>query len=191
MAQRKLPLFIGAVLQALGRNVTNTTRVFTVSELVVWSREFTSAPGLAKSALKLLGNRQIVEQVYDPAGKFMSISRYRLTRQGLATCRAAAQAAPGAPPNPSALSTRLWNLLRARRMTTAEEATEVLANAGEEGATRMQRSIAEYLRVWAVIVPDTIKISAQRVNGRKRYVLTKDTGIHPPPVKVSAKGAAE
>lgn len=182
------PWYVGCALRALGCNVLTTARTFTAGDLVAWSQEFAPTPGMAKTALQRLCNHEMAEPLREFCGA-TGIERWHLTTKGLATCRAAAQAQPGAAPDPNALSTKLWNLLRGRRILTAQEAVEVLADAGDGKAARMHRSITEYLRVWAIVAPDVVKVSAKRATDRKRckrYAIDAKAGIYPPPVKVDA-----
>lgn len=186
--QRTQPWFIGAALRALALNVTNTRRVFTRSELIAWDMALAERPGLAKMALGRMAYHQLVELQPDrPVAQDLTRvdQRWRLTDKGLATCRSVAQALPGAPPpDPSALSTRLWNLLRSRRTLTAEEAASTLIDAGERDFAKAQHQLGDYLSIWAKLVPKHVQVSAQRIGNAKRYVMVTDGGLYPPPTKV-------
>lgn len=189
--QRKQPWFVGVALTALGSNLRNTTREFTESELAGWAPDFTKTPGNAGLALERLIRHELVQQVGVPQDKAprspIRIKRYVLTPRGLATCRAAAQAThEAAPPDPAALTTRLWNLLRMRRKLTSDEAASLLVDAGSDEVMESTRhTLAGYLKTWAQVAPEVVQVSARRVGGFKAYVLLKDTGIHPPRTKAS------
>ena len=189
--QRKQPWFIGAALRALGKQVHNTARTFTARELAGWDSGLTERPGLAKMALKRMHNHLMVAPVPASAttasAAVRSEQQWCLTTKGLATCRAVVQAQPGAAmPDPNALSTKLWSLLRIRRRLTSDEAACHLVDAGDpQELIRTQRTIAGYLRAWSEQFPDAVKVAAQREAGCKRYVMVKDLGVTPPPTKGS------
>lgn len=188
---RKQPWFVGAALAALGANLRNTTREFTASELAGWAPDFAKTPGNAGLALERLVRHELVEQLDGSPEKAargpIRIKHYVLTPRGLATCRAAAQAVHDVPPpDPMALTTRLWNLLRMRRKLTSDEAASLLVDAGSDEVMESTRhTLAGYLKTWAQVAPDVVQVSARRVGGFKAYVLLKDTGIHPPRTKTS------
>lgn len=187
--QHKQPWFIGAALLALGRHVSSIQRVFTSGDLRAWEPAFATAPGMATMALTRLQNHNMIEpeRADLPSTAVRVEQRWRLTPKGLATCRAVAQAQPGVVPDATALTTRLWNLLRIRRTLTSEEAASLLVDAGGgDDLARTQRSVSGYLRAWAILVPQAVQLSAKRVGGYKRYVLVQDTGIHPPPTNSNA-----
>lgn len=188
MMHRKQPWFVGAALTALGATIKSTTREFTATDLAGWTPDFAKDPGNAGLALERLLRHELVEHVPSIARTtVVRIKRYRLTPRGLATCRAAAQStADAAPPDPAALSTRLWNLLRMRRKLTSDDAASTLVDAGSDEVMASTRStIAGYLNTWAKVAPDVVQLSARRVRGFKAYVLVKDTGMHPPKTKPS------
>ena len=187
MMVRKQPWFVGAAMSALGANVKATTREFTATDLAGWAPDFAKAPGNAELAVQQMIRNELAEQLDGPQRAPIRIKRYRLTPRGLATCRAAAQAShEAAPPDPAALSTRLWNLLRIRRKLTSDEAVSVLVDAGsDEVIASTRNTIGGYLKTWAREAPDVVQVSARKVGGFKAYVLVKDTGIHPPKTKTS------
>lgn len=186
MMKRKQPWFVGVALRALGVHVKATTREFTPSELAAWAPDFAKAPGNADLALQRMLSHELVALVGKQASA-VRLKRYTLTPRGLATCRAAAAAEGLVAPDPSALTTRLWNLLRIRRKLTSDEAASVLVDAGsEEQMESTRHTMAGYLKTWARVAPDVVQVSTRRVGGFKAYVLVKDTGIHPPRTKESS-----
>lgn len=184
------PWFIGATLRALAQHVKSTRTEFTAIDVAGWDDALTGQPGKARLAFDRMFNNGMLERVERPPTVEKPVSkvepRWRLTAKGLGTCLAVLQALPGNTPDPAALSTRLWVLLHARRVLTAEDAACTLIDAGSRDFPNAQKQLAGYLRAWAALVPDVVQVSAKRVNGCKRYVLVKDGGIHPPPTKVGA-----
>lgn len=191
MIKQKQPWFVGAALCALGANVKTTTREFTPTDLAAWAPDFGKAPGNAELAMERLVRHEMVVAASvlpdSKHGSLVRLKRYKLTPRGLATCRAAAAAQGSTQPDPAALSTRLWNLLRIRRKLTSDEAASVLVDAGsDEEMASTKRTLATYLATWAKLAPDAVQPSVRRVNGCKAYVLVKDPGMHPPKTKVSS-----
>lgn len=188
--QRAQPWFVGATLRALARHVQSTRTHFTAIDAAGWDDALAGRPGMARLAFARLEQYGMVERVEPPPTAVKPLGkvepRWQLTAKGLGTCRAVLQAQPGNAPDPKALSTRLWALLHARRMLTAEDAASTLIDAGERDFRNAQKQLAGYLRAWAALVPDVVKVSEKRINGCKRYVLVKDGGIHPPPTKAGA-----
>lgn len=86
-------------------------------------------------------------------------------------------------PSPDAFSTRLWNLMRIRKMLTPAEGAELLGNAGDEDFERRRATARKCLRRWANA--GALQESVRRVggggqsNGDKRYVLVKDSTLPP------------
>ena len=89
---------------------------------------------------------------------------------------------PNVPPA-DAFSTRLWNLLRIRKMLTPAEGAELLGNAGDDDFERRRATARKCLRRWANA--GALQESVRRVgaggpsNGDKRYVLVKDSALPP------------
>ena len=182
------PWFVGATLRAISKHILNTTLTFSEHEVSAWDEALKGKAGMVALAMKRLLHHNMVEQCDPPANarrKFTKIdTRWRLTAKGLGTCRSVARALPDAPfPDPAALSTRVWELLRNRKVLTAEKAAEILIDANTRNFTGAQKQIAAYLLAWSRLVPDVVKVGIHRENGQKRYVMEKDGGIYPPPTK--------
>ena len=126
------------------------------------------------------------------AEKFTSPGMWLLNTEGIEASRAARAQAAGKARGATltnnnkkrdtggSLHRRLWNLLRIRKALTTEDATSLLADAGEDTRS-IQESIRKYLRHWRQSRPDVVQVSAKRINGFVRYVLVKDIGATPPP----------
>lgn len=186
--QRTQPWFIGAALRAIAQHVPSTKMHFTAIDVASWDDALAGKPGMARLAFERLERHDLVVKVepahFKPATRVEQV--WKLTAKGLGTCRSVLQALPGHAPDPNALSTRLWALLRLRRTLTSDEAACTLVDAGSREFRAAQKQLGGYLRAWAILVPDVVQVSAKRVGGCKRYVLVKDGGVHPPPTKTSA-----
>ena len=118
---------------------------------------------------------------------------YTVTPEGAAAIEAAAggyvrKSGPkttrkGNPVDPHAFSSRLWMLLRIRKMITPRQAAETLCDAGDEDFDTRRATARKCLRRWANA--GALQESAKRVgvdgtsNGDKRYVLVKDSPTPP------------
>lgn len=86
-------------------------------------------------------------------------------------------------PAADAFSTRLWNLMRIRKMLTPAEGAELLGNAGDDDFERRRATARKCLRRWANA--GALQESVRRIgaggqsNGDKRYVLVKDSALPP------------
>ena len=188
------PWFVIATLRGIGRHVKTTDQPFTVKDVVSWDADLKGAAPKVRVALdKLLFHKLVQRHVPERESilrPLVQVEHWQLTDKGLATCRSVLREQPRAKaPNPNALSTRLWSLLRLRKMLTAEEGAATLIDAGTRDFVTAQHQIAGYLRAWAKGVPDVVKVSAKTVNGAKRYVMVKEGGAYPPPTKATGEPA--
>jgi hypothetical protein len=194
--KNRQPWFVMAALRGIGRHVKTTTQPFGASEVASWDAAFSDtkpeARGLAlvRIALEKLEFHELVARHVPQRDTILRPlvtlpPQWLLTPRGLATCRSVLREQPRSKkaPNPNALSTRLWALLRLRKMLTAEEGAATLIDAGTRDFAAAQHQIAGYLRVWAQLLPKVIQVSAKPVNGSKRYVMVKEGGETPPPTK--------
>lgn len=190
--QRTQPWFVGATLRALAQHVSSCSQTFTACDIAAWGSDLQGQPGKARLALVRMGCHEMVMDATErPPGLLSPIvklePRWRLTPKGLGTCRSVAQALPNAEqPDPSALSTRLWALLRSKRAITSDEAASTLIDAGSRDYSAAQRQISNYLLAWTRLLPNAIKVSDRRVKGCKRYVMVTDGGVFPPPTRSTA-----
>lgn len=129
---------------------------------------------------------------------------YRVTLAGAAAIEAArtghvrksgpkGERAPN-PVKPNAFATRLWHLLRIRKMLTPAEGAELLTDAGDDPTAyeRRRATARKCLRRWCDA--GALTESARRIgpsghsNGDKRYVLIVDS-VEPPRWRQAAKAA--
>lgn len=192
------PWFVVAALRGIGIHVKSTTQSFTANDVAGWDAAFANATptsrgqALARVALERLHfHKLIARHVPERDGVLRPVMKlqeqWKLTTKGLGTCSSLLREQPvGKGPNPKALSTRLWALLRLRKTLTAEDGAATLIDAGTRDFATAQRLIEGYLRNWAKAVPEVVQISAKPVNGAKRYVMVKEGGEIPPPTKAAA-----
>lgn len=107
---------------------------------------------------------------------------YRVTPEGAAAIAAAAQGAvlmagqagPRSPARDS-FRARLWQLVRIRKVVVAEDAVQLLLDAGDPRFISKRNKANEYLRAWAA--NGVLQLSAKRgPRGQKHYVLVTDPG---------------
>lgn len=184
------PSFVLATLRGIGRHVKNTEQPFTVQDVAGWDAELTDDAPKVRVALEKLLFHKLVQR-HAPVREallrpLVQVDAWCLTDKGLGTCRSVLREQPGAKAaDPKALSTRLWALLRLRKVLTAEEGAATLIDADSGDFAAAQRLIAGYLRAWAKLVPDVVKVSAKPMKRAKRYVMETDGGPTPPPTKVT------
>ena len=177
-----LQWFILPALAALARNVKNTQRAITSTELSRWAtdEEMDFPIGTADQALITLQRHGYLRPLAQAHFKKGAINRWTLTIEGLQASQAALKAMPGAAPDLQALPTRVWNLLRIRRRLTAIEAAQTLVDADDNFDAQTKR-IGALLAAWAKHAPKTVVVAQKREAGRIRYVLIEDLGRWPPP----------
>ena len=181
----KLQWYVIPVLAAMGRNAPRARDKLTPQLLSSWLREdgICATEGVASIALAAMQRTGYVS--VDSAHRYLrgSINEWRVTELGVQAVQAAKDAMPSSPgPDIRMLSTRLWNLLRIRRMLTAEEAAETLVDAEDDFAAQRKR-IAALLLDWSRAAPKAVKVAQKRDAGRIRYVLSEDLGRWPPPTR--------
>lgn len=143
----------------------------------------------ATAKLVALGFATMQRQLLD--GTMQGV--YTVTADGAAAIEAAANGAMlmsgqqgPRPPAPGSFRARLWQLVRIRKLLTAEEAVQLLADAGDPRFVSKRNRANEYLRAWAA--NGVLQVSAKRgTRGQKQYVLVTDPG---PAVPTVRKGAA-
>jgi hypothetical protein len=191
--QRRPRWYVAVALVALGRHRDGDTKTpFCAADLTRWAPEFAKRSSPALAITILLRHRYVEEvdvKVKSPC--LQPVVSWRMTPEGLQAAKAAAQVAQSeragafiekapsivTPPDPFAA--RLWSLLHIRGALTADEASCVLVDAGDEVAGVRKRCGA-LLLAWSRRFPDTLQVSARRVEGQKRYVLLGDLGKQPP-----------
>lgn len=133
-----------------------------------------------RAITKLLGLGFITYKRHLVGGGAESV--YTVTADGAAAIAAAGQGAmlmAGAhctkPASPGSLRSRLWALMRIRKVLDAEEAVQLLANAGDPAYISKRNKANECLRRWyqAGVLQLSAKVGPR---GQKRYVLPADPG---------------
>lgn len=166
-------------LRALGQLAPSKGDTFNADALAICTPEL-SAARRRRAITKLLGlqfiayKRQLVGQA--------ALSVYTVTADGAAAIAAAGQGAmlmPGAqlakPAAPGSLRARLWALVRIRKVLGADEAVQLLADAGDPAYISKRNKANECLRRWQRA--GVLQLSAQvGPKGQKRYVLVTDPG---------------
>jgi hypothetical protein len=186
-----------AALSALADNgVTRAGLTFTADNLAGWTRGTlrTTQRVDASSRLCALGfvkHSQVRELVRGQQCRQIDV--YTLTAEGAEAVKAAAaghvrKSGPKGsrkanPIDQQALTSRLWQMVRIRKIVDSDVAARLLCDAGdEEEFRRMRDSIRRYLRRWANV--GSLAESVRRVhsdgagttsNGSKRYVLVIDS----------------
>jgi hypothetical protein len=198
-----------AMLSALAKHVIVEGGTVTAEQLADWTaHDLTHEQRVhASSKLCALGYFRHKPRIVDG----LRVDTYTLTAEGDAAVRAAAEglqrkSGPKGsrkqnPVKPEALTTRLWGLVRARRIVDSDAAARTLCTAGDEEFERVRATVRKTLRRWELA--GALQAGTRRVategqgktsNGSKRYVLVHDTGPTPPtwrPVLRAAKQAAK
>lgn len=193
------------VLATLADRQLGAGAEFTAPDLAQWTaRELTPVQRVYASsrlcALQFVTHSVVINHEH------MRVDTYRITLAGAA---AIAEAAAGHvrksgpkgtrkanPVDPSALASRVWHLMRLRGKLDADEAAQLLCDAGDPQRFASTRdTIQRYLRRW--MQAGFLTESAKRVggegprsNGFKRYVMTRDNGPTPPAWRQILKGQA-
>lgn len=187
---------VALVLVALGRHLGHHPRPFTVAELFAWAPEL-KRQRIAHGACILLCRKGLLAPTPAPVGHTRANqvagrpAQWQMTEAGQQAARTAhgeaaargrAQALRSANLTrsyPDTLATRLWTLLRARRILTVHDAVELLGDAGED-TQRLRKQVGLLLSAWSTLLPQTVKVSRQKIDRCKRYVLDGDVSRLPP-----------
>ena len=177
------------LLELHRRGVCREGDEFTRAQALDWVPELAPSSDRLRSAVQYLLRRSWVTNSKRLDEQCRTCVTYTLTAAGADAVRAAGggkvlrtqpKGPSGArrPPEADTLAARLWALLRVRGMLDANSAVETLLDAGDDTASAV-RTVRKYLSAWHKA--GVLALSAQRVRGSKRYVLTQDAQ-HPPPV---------
>lgn len=185
-------------LKTLADMVKRTGDDFTASQLATWMGDTVTKEQRVHATSRLCALGFVKHQAEVILGERVNV--YTVTPEGSAAIEAARQGhvrmsgpkgtrAPN-PVDQKALVTRLWNLMRVRRMLDSKSAATTLCNAGDD-FEKARASIRKYLRRWAdcgAVAESARRIGAQgRSNGDKRFVLLVDSP-EPPRWRQAAKG---
>lgn len=191
-----------AVLHALARHTIVEGGCFTATQLADWVPELTAEQRVhATTRLCALGF--VRHQVQVISGQREDV--YTVTADGNTAIEAAAQghvrkSGPKGTrqPNPvrdDALSTKLWALVRLRKVIDSDSAARTLCNAGDDDFDRVRASVRKTLRRWelagALAAGSRLlktRTDPTHSNGSKRYVLVRDS-VQPPRWAQAVKAA--
>lgn len=194
-------------LKELGLHVHRTGAVVKATELAEWTSSTLTHEQRVHASSRLCALRFLQHSVVIIDGQRHDV--YTVTAEGLAAMQAAVAGhvrksgpkgsrAPN-PTNPEALATRLWHLVRLRKVIEVDTAAETLCDAGDDDYARVRSTVARTLRRWELA--GALTAGAKRVrragdsatsNGAKRYALVRDSVEPPrwrPIVKAAAQGA--
>lgn len=184
-----------AALLALAEHTIVEGGMFTAGQLAEWTAGTLSDTQRVNASSRLCALGFVRHQVRVLDGERTDC--YTVTPEGAAAVEAAAlgsirksgpkESRKPNPVKPEALATRLWNLVRVRKIVDSDAAARTLCTAGEQEFERVRATVARTLRRWELA--GALQAGAKRVktegqaptsNGAKRYVLVKDTGPTPP-----------
>ncbi len=175
---------------------------FTAQDLADWTRlALTPTQRVhATSRLCALGFVQYeLKMMMDPkSGQMLRTDLYTLTAEGSAAVKAAVaghvrKSGPKGerksnPVDPHALSSRVWSLIRMRRVVDSDSLAATLSNAGDDklAYARTRASVQRYLQRWTEVGALEKSVKRMRTggqaltsNGVVRYVLIMDSATPP------------
>lgn len=183
-----------AVLRVLADMVLRQGDWFLSSQLATWTDGTLTPEQRVHATTRLCALGFVEHQVKVQDGA--RVDRYTVTAEGQAAIEAAAQghqrkSGPKGTraPNPvraDALTTRLWALVRIRKIVDSEEAARTLCDAGDADFERVRATVRKTLRRWELA--EALQAGSRLIkrrddpvqsNGNKRYVLVRDS-VEPP-----------
>lgn len=198
------------VLSALARaGIHRAGQQFTAAQVAQWVHGQLTDEQRVHATTRLCALAFVVHGVTlldDVHGTQDRADVYTLTHEGALAVQAAAEGhvrksgpkatrAPN-PVRPEATTTRLWNLMRIRKMLDSDTATQLLCDAGEQEFERLRATVRRTLHRWATcgaLAESTRRVhragDAPSSNGCKRYVLVIDSPT-PPAWRQIAKAKA-
>lgn len=189
---------VTVVLLTLQTREADSSLTFNEGALAAWvpALRGTSA---ARAAIHAMLRHKLIELAPQAGAPHTAPLQYRLTPAGCEAVQGAKKllrtlhkAAHG-PMTPAdqvePFAGRLWRLLCIRKVLTAEEAANLLLDAGED-VGRARTRASELLLAWSRQCPLAIQVSDKRIKGAKRYGLTVDLGPTPPDLRAKEKGRA-
>lgn len=173
-----------ALLVALAVRGLKAGDSFTAAQARKWVPQLQQGQRMKQAVQTLFNNQFVNSRRYIDQDTGDTVTEYTLTAVGgeaVKSARAGAVHASG-PKGPHScnrkvpagtFASRLWALMRARRMLDSDTAASTLVDAGDDYAVAMKNA-QRYLANWAKT--GAIVESKQRLAGnRKRYVLINDT----------------
>lgn len=189
-----------AALRALAERTIVGGGMFTADQLGEWTRETLTPEQRVHASTRLCALGLVKHDVRIISGQRTDC--YTVTDDGNAAISAAAlgivhKSGPkggigggGRKPNPvkpEALATRLWHLVRVRKVVDSDSCARTLCTAGDEEFERVRATVRRTLRRWELA--GALQAGSRLVkrrddpitsNGNKRYVLVQDSGPTPP-----------
>ena len=184
-----------AALLALAEHTIVEGGMFTAGQLAEWTAGTLSDTQRVNASSRLCALGFVRHQVRVLDGERTDC--YTVTPEGAAAVEAAAlgsirksgpkESRKPNPVKPEALATRLWHLVRVRKVVDSDSCARTLCTAGDDEFERVRATVRRTLRRWELA--GALQAGAKRVktegqaptsNGAKRYVLVKDTGPTPP-----------
>lgn len=189
-----------AALRALAERTIVEGGMFTAEQLGEWTQGALTREQRVHASSRLCALGFVRHQVRIIDGQRTDC--YTVTPEGCAAIEAAAQGIEhksgpkggigggGRKPNPvkpEALATRLWHLVRVRKVVDSDSCARTLCTAGDDEFERVRATVRRTLRRWELA--GALQAGSRLVkrrddpatsNGSKRYVLVKDSGPTPP-----------
>lgn len=182
-------------LRALAERTIVEGGMFTAEQLGEWTQGALTREQRVHASSRLCALLFVAHQVRIIDGQRTDC--YTVTPEGAAAIEAAAlgsihKSGPKGsrkpnPVKPEALATRLWHLVRVRKVVDSDSCARTLCTAGDEEFERVRATVRRTLRRWELA--GALQAGSRLVkrrddpatsNGSKRYVLVKDSGPTPP-----------
>ena len=178
-------------LKALAARPLSAGSQFTAGQLAQWTEGALTPEQRVHASTRLCALKFVWHNVEVIADERVHV--YTVTPDGCAAVQAARlghvrKSGPktSRQPNPvkaTAFSSRLWQLLRIRKMITPREAAATLCDAGGNDFERRRDTARKCLRRWAstgALAEGRLRLGAEgNSNGDKRYVLVVDSAEPP------------
>lgn len=178
-------------LKALAARPLSSGSEFTAAQLGEWTASALTPEQRVHASTRLCALKFVRHRAAVLADQRVDV--YTITPDGCAAIQAARlghvrKSGPKTtrkpnPVKPTAFTSRLWQLLRIRKMITPREAAETLCDAGEDDFERRRDTARKCLRRWAstgALAEGKKRVGAVGCNnGDKRYVLVVDS-VEPP-----------
>lgn len=193
-----------AALHALARHTIVEGGCFTAAQLADWTVDDLTPEQRVHATTRLCALGFLHHQVQVRDGQREDV--YTVTADGNAAIEAAAaghvrKSGPKGtraanPVRSDALSTKLWALVRLRKVIDSDSAARTLCNAGEDDFNSVRATVRKTLRRWELA--GALQAGSRLLktrddpmhsNGSKRYVLVRDS-VDPPRWRQVLKAAA-
>lgn len=189
---------VAVVLLTLQARGADSRLTFNEGALAAWAPALRSVSA-ARAAIDAMARTKLIELAPEVGVADTAPLRYRLTSAGCEAVQGARKLLPSlhkaahGPMTPAdqvePFAGRLWKLLCIRKVLTAEEAANLLLDAGQD-VSRARTRASELLLAWSRQCPLAIQVSDKRVKGAKRYGLMVDLGPTPPDLRGKGRSRA-